>query len=142
MEDIDIKKLIELAQSKPSTMPSEDAIKQLIRAATTPEEPELYDPRALHANAFIERYMRPGSQSVAGQTLYKLFRKMYITELSRPLFYMYLKKQYKSSITHGIIYFKLDPTALGLVPEYSMYKDPRILRKSKSRGKKQKQHKK
>lgn len=135
-DEIDIKKLLELARTREAPTLSTEQLNTLINAARGENTPELYDPRGEEINEFIARFMRPGSQPIAAQTVYAIFRKRAASTVSPIIFYRYVEKQFQSKRGNGIMYYRLDPTALGLVPDYSFYKDPKFSRKRHGKGKK------
>lgn len=140
----DVKKLLELARTKEVSTTSPDELNTLLRAARSEKVEELHDPRGDEINAFIAQFMRPGTQPIAASTLYKIFLKKAASEAGNKVFHRYVKKHFKPQYGNGIMYYRLDPTALGLVPDYTFYKDPKFSRKKHGKAKKtrrqQKQH--
>lgn len=130
MEDDEILKLVNAARAPlPVETLSEEAVKQLIQAAMTPGDTTLVDPRADLINAFIARFMRSGTQSVSMSTLYKFFLRTVDVEIGPKVFSKYMSKALTPKRTGAIYYYKIDPTAIGLAADYSMYKDLKISRK-------------
>lgn len=139
----DLKALMEAARTASDPAASTDDLQALLNAARSDNKPELLDPRAEEVNEFIARFMRPGTQPIAAPKLYQIFLKKSTGKGVGPrVFYSYVEKYFQSSRGSGIMYYRLDPTVLGLVADYSMYKDPEFTRKRKSDDKARKKRKK
>lgn len=141
----DVKKLLELARTREVQTVSVNELNTLINAARSENVPELHDPRGAEINAFIAHFMRPGTQPIAFTTLYQIFLKKSASTVGKIIFKRYVEKHFKFQRASGIMYYRLDPTALGLVPDYTFYKDPKFSRKiygkAKKKSRQQKQHK-
>lgn len=135
----DLKKLVELARSGsvPKTPP--DAIKDLMAAALTPDDSsskKLIDPRVQLVQRFIDMQdIRPGTKAVATRLIYDRYCRAVKEPLTLKIFNRILTKLFSSGKSNGILFIYLDPTSIGLVADYTIYKDPRFFKKKKKSGK-------
>lgn len=135
----DLKKLVELARATDTPKTSPEALKQLIAAALNPDDSDsrhLIDPRAQLIQRFIDMQdIRPGTKAVATRLVYDRYCRAVKDPLTLKVFNKILTKLFSSGKSNGILFVYLDPTSIGLVADYTMYKDPRFFKKKRKSGK-------
>lgn len=143
----ELKKLIEAALYEPPKAEVVD-VSQLVAAALNDEPVELLDPIKAEFNKFIQASgIRSGTKAIALAMVYDKYLKWAKRPIGKQTFYKYFRELFTVKKSANIFFAHLDPTSLGLVPTYSLYRDPNYFGKynrgyHKNKRRKQKQHKK